>query len=73
VAKNGTLGDYDIGGFTSAGRKASPLAELRGTTVDKVLLKALLLYDIASQAKTDNQRIGIVDAKQQLLAEVTGI
>ena len=38
-----------------------------------VLLKALTLYGIASQAKIDNQRIGIVDANQRLLAEVIGI
>jgi predicted transcriptional regulator len=53
--------------------KLHKLAELNGTTMDTVLLKALTLYGIASQAKIDNQRIGIVDANQQLLAEVIGI
>jgi predicted transcriptional regulator len=53
--------------------KLQKLAELNGTTMDTVLLKALTLYGIASQAKIDNQRIGIVDANQQLLAEVIGI
>jgi|GEM_PF-2742208 len=53
--------------------KLHKLAELNGTTMDMVLLKALTLYGIASQAKIDNQRIGIVDANQQLLAEVIGI
>jgi len=53
--------------------KLHKLAELNGTTMGTVLLKALTLYGIASQAKIDNQRIGIVDANQQLLAEVIGI
>jgi predicted transcriptional regulator len=54
-------------------QKLHQLAELNGATMSTVLLKALTLYDIASQAKIDNQRIGIVDANQQLLAEVIGI
>lgn len=53
--------------------KLHRLAKLNGTTMDTMLLKALTLYGIASQAKIDNQRIGIVDANQQLLAEVIGI
>ncbi|XYJ09372.1 hypothetical protein ACSUZJ_18550 [Telluria sp. B2] len=53
--------------------KLRRLAKLNGTTMDTMLLKALTLYGIASQAKIDNQRIGIVDANQQLLAEVIGI
>jgi len=53
--------------------KLHRLTKLNGTTMDTMLLKALTLYGIASQAKIDNQRIGIVDANQQLLAEVIGI
>lgn len=53
--------------------KLRRLAKLNGTTMDTMLLKALTLYGIASQAKIDNQRIGIVDANQQLLTEVIGI
>ena len=53
--------------------KLHKLAELNGTTMDKVLVKELTMDGIASQAKIDNQRIGIVDANQQLLAEVIGI
>lgn len=53
--------------------KLHQLAELNGTSMRMVLLKALALYDIASQAKSDNQRIGIVDANQQLVAEVISI
>jgi predicted transcriptional regulator len=53
--------------------KLRRLAKLNGTTMDTMLLKALTLYGIASQAKIDNQRIGVVDANQQLLTEVIGI
>jgi acyl-CoA-binding protein len=46
---------------------------MNNTPLEMVLLKALALYDVASLAKQQNRRLGILDADQRLVAEVTGI
>lgn len=54
-------------------KKLSQLAAVNNMPLDMVLLKALALYDVASQAKQKNRRLGILDPDQRLVAEVTGI
>jgi predicted transcriptional regulator len=54
-------------------KKLSRLAAVNNMPLDMVLLKALALYDVASQTKQQNRRLGILDADQRLVAEVTGI
>jgi predicted transcriptional regulator len=54
-------------------KKLSRLAAVNNMPLDMVLLKALALYDVASQAKQQNRRLGILDPDQRLVAEVTGI
>jgi predicted transcriptional regulator len=54
-------------------KKLSQLAAVNNMPLDMVLLKALALYDVASQAKQENRRLGILDPDQRLVAEVTGI
>jgi predicted transcriptional regulator len=54
-------------------KKLSQLAAVNNIPLDMVLLKALALYDVASQTKQQNRRLGILDADQRLVAEVTGI
>jgi hypothetical protein len=53
--------------------RLSALAKTNKMDLDKVLLKALTLYGVASQAKQENKRLGILDADQHLVAEVVGI
>lgn len=53
--------------------KLSQLAQANKTDLDTLLLKALTLYGVASQAKSENRRIGILDAEQHVVAEVVGI
>jgi predicted transcriptional regulator len=53
--------------------KLRHLAKANNTDLDTVLLKALALYEVASQAKQENRRLAILDANQHLVAEVTGI
>jgi predicted transcriptional regulator len=53
--------------------KLSTLAQVNGTSLDTILLKALTLYDVASDAKQKNQHIGILDAQQRVIAEVVGV
>lgn len=53
--------------------KISNLAQVNGTSPDTVLLKALALYDVASDAKRKNQHISILDAEQRVVAEVVGV
>jgi hypothetical protein len=44
-----------------------------GTTSDPILLKALTLYAIGHRQRWTISRLGIVDANQQLFADVIGI
>ncbi|MFC5510362.1 hypothetical protein ACFPOU_04370 [Massilia jejuensis] len=53
--------------------KLSTLAQVNGTSLDTVLLKALTLYDVASDAKQKNHHIGILDDQQRVIAEVVGV
>lgn len=53
--------------------KISQLAEQNGTSPDVVLLKALVLYDLASLAKQQCQHLGIFDTDRRVVAEVVGV
>jgi len=53
--------------------KLSHLAKVNGASPEEVLLKGLALYRVASEAKQNNQHLGIVDAEQRVVAEVTGV
>jgi len=53
--------------------KLNRLAAATGTSPEQVLLKAIALYEVASDAKHNNQHIGILDTNQHVVAEVVGV
>jgi predicted transcriptional regulator len=43
------------------------------TTKTEILRKAIALYDVVSEAKTEKKRLGILDQNKHLLTEIVGI
>jgi predicted transcriptional regulator len=43
------------------------------TTKTEILRKAIALYDVVAEAKTEKKRLGILDKDKQLLTEIVGI
>lgn len=43
------------------------------TTKTEILRKAIALYDIAAEAKTEKKRLGILDQNKNLLTEIVGL
>jgi predicted transcriptional regulator len=39
----------------------------------EILRKAIALFDVAAEAKSENKRIGILDQNKQLLTEIVGL
>ncbi|WP_371765538.1 hypothetical protein [Massilia sp.] len=53
--------------------KLNRLAVATGTSPEQVLLKAITLYEVASDAKHKNQHLSILDTNQHVVAEVVGV
>ena len=49
------------------------LAAAGHCTKSEVLRKAIALYDVAFEAKSQKRRIGILDQDKQLLTEIVGL
>jgi predicted transcriptional regulator len=49
------------------------LAAAGRCTKSEVLRKAIALYDVAYEAKSQKHRIGILDQNKQLLTEIVGL
>jgi predicted transcriptional regulator len=49
------------------------LARQNGSTKSDVLRKALALLEVASEAKKDGKRIGILTGDRQVLTEIVGV
>lgn len=49
------------------------LAQSGHTTKSEVLRKAIALFDVAAQAKAENNRLAVLDQNKQLLSEIIGI
>lgn len=49
------------------------LATSNHTTKTEILRKAIALYDVVAEAKTEKKRLGILDQNKQLLTEIVGI
>jgi predicted transcriptional regulator len=49
------------------------LAQSGHTTKSEVLRKAIALFDVAAQAKAENNRLGVLDQNKRLLSEIIGI
>lgn len=49
------------------------LAASGHTTKTEILRKAIALYDVVAEAKTEKKRLGILDQNKQLLTEIVGI
>jgi predicted transcriptional regulator len=49
------------------------LASSNHTTKTEILRKAIALYDVVAEAKTEKKRFGILDQNKQLLTEIVGI
>lgn len=49
------------------------LASSGHTTKTEILRKAIALYDVVAEAKTEKKRLGILDQNKQLLTEIVGI
>ena len=43
------------------------------TTKTEILRKAIALYDVVAEAKTEKKRLGILDQDKHLLTEIVGI
>ena len=43
------------------------------TTKTEILRKAIALYDVVAEAKTEKKRFGILDQNKKLLTEIVGI
>ncbi|SJM91326.1 conserved hypothetical protein [Crenothrix polyspora] len=43
------------------------------TTKTEILRKAIALYDVVAEAKTEKRRFGILDEDKHLLTEIVGI
>lgn len=49
------------------------LADSGHTTKTEILRKAIALYDVVAEAKTEKKRLGILDQNKRLLTEIVGI
>lgn len=49
------------------------LATSSHTTKTEILRKAIALYDVVAEAKTEKKRLGILDKDKQLLTEIVGL
>jgi predicted transcriptional regulator len=49
------------------------LAASSHTTKTEILRKAIALYDVVAEAKTEKKRLGILDQDKHLLTEIVGI
>ncbi len=49
------------------------LAASSHTTKTEILRKAIALYDVVAEAKTEKKRFGILDQDKRLLTEIVGI
>lgn len=49
------------------------LAEENGTNKSDILRKALALYEVASDAKEQGNKLGIVSKDRQVLTEIIGL
>jgi predicted transcriptional regulator len=49
------------------------LAASSHTTKTEILRKAIALYDVVAEAKTEKKRLGILDQNKRLLTEIIGI
>ena len=49
------------------------LASVGCTTKTEILRKAIALYDVVSEAKTEKKRFGILDENKHLLTEIVGL
>jgi predicted transcriptional regulator len=49
------------------------LAEASHTTKSEILRKAIALFDVVAEAKTEKKRFGILDQNKQLVTEIVGI
>lgn len=49
------------------------LAASSHTTKTEILRKAIALYDVVAEAKTEKKRLGILDQNKHLLTEIVGI
>lgn len=49
------------------------LAVTGHTTKSEVLRKAIALFDVVAEAKTEKKRFGILDQNKQLITEIVGI
>jgi predicted transcriptional regulator len=49
------------------------LAASGHTTKSDVLRKAIALFDVVSEAKSENKRLGILDRDKKLVTEIVGL
>jgi predicted transcriptional regulator len=49
------------------------LAEASHTTKSEILRKAIALFDVVAEAKSEKKRFGILDQNKQLVTEIVGI
>lgn len=49
------------------------LASAAHSTKSEILRKAIALFDVVAEAKSEKKRFGILDQNKQLLTEIVGI
>lgn len=49
------------------------LASSANSTKSEILLKAIALFDVVAEAKSEEKRFGIFDKNKQLVTEIVGI
>jgi predicted transcriptional regulator len=49
------------------------LASSEHTTKSEILRKAIALFDVVYEAKSEKRRFGILDSNKQLVTEIVGI
>ena len=49
------------------------LAQSSHTSKSEILRKAIALFDVAAQAKAQNNRLGVLDQDKRLVSEIIGI
>ena len=58
---------------TEMNKRLEEMAETGHTSKSDVLRKALALYDVVAEAKSQKNRFGILDKDRKLLTEIVGI
>lgn len=53
--------------------KLEQMATSSHTTKSEILRKAIALFDVVTEAKSEKKRFGILDQDKQLLTEIVGI